>query len=285
MAITVSERVVVEVGNVQWIVPCDRVTTVDGAKFITLSYSGDRGFAKFCGADMKQSNPLKLHDGLALMLKLRDDAMQQLLQPVAAEKLVCHTHGDLTLKEKAMLQDDIASVVEIEVPALVLGDESIDAFRLRVLSAIDPRKPIAIEATPLNLSYVRLAMRASVASSGAIKRSRPKHAERLCAQSGINGVMKLGANRVRVTATNPDGRVLYKTKKLAPEELEDPEVTARLCQRLKADVSTQPQACVPAPDKDIDEPSLRPHEHAAASNDASDCAYDGDFPADTHQSD
>ena len=145
MAITISDRTVAEWENLQWVVPCDRVTKVDGAKFITLSYSGDRGVAKFCGADMSQSNPLKSYDGLAMIHKLRDDACKQLLDTVASAKLFNHSPGD-EVKGKHLLLDDIATAVEIEDPALALGDDSIDALRLRVLSAIDPRQPSAIAA-------------------------------------------------------------------------------------------------------------------------------------------
>ena len=61
--IAVSERLVVEWRENNhansWIFPAEGAHAVDGSKFITLSDSSDSAVARFGGADMSISNPMK----------------------------------------------------------------------------------------------------------------------------------------------------------------------------------------------------------------------------------
>ena len=71
----------------QWTPPHSSLTEIDGNQYVTVGYSDDRGFARFCGGDISLSNPLKFHTWLHDAKRLRNDAVAIVLDTVAEDKL------------------------------------------------------------------------------------------------------------------------------------------------------------------------------------------------------
>ena len=100
-AVTVQERLVVEYRDTtsetskvsQWIPPLSHITEIDSIKYVTVGYSGDRGFARFCGGDVKQSNPMKGHTWLSDAIKLRNDIVATTFDKIAEQKVLNHVSG------------------------------------------------------------------------------------------------------------------------------------------------------------------------------------------------
>ena len=117
MNVPVATRTVVEYGHVgksksKWIPPLDRIQMIGGDAFVSLSYSGDRGFAKYVGGDMKASNPLVGFSWLEEALKLRNDAVNKEFDKLATEKLPGHVSGSaLTLKQRMALASELPETV------------------------------------------------------------------------------------------------------------------------------------------------------------------------------
>ena len=81
----------------EWVVPSERTRDVQiedrGYRFITVSYHGDRGFARFCGADVSKSNPMVNYTFLDALMSIRNKASNEALDAIACEKLLGHTPG------------------------------------------------------------------------------------------------------------------------------------------------------------------------------------------------
>ena len=107
-----------------WVPPSDRVTTINGSGFLMLSYQGDRGFARFCGADMGTFNPLSQHTWLDEAKELRDKLVDAELQRIACEKVGTHVEGR-AVKNRQALQDFLPKVVTINVPPIQVGNDEV----------------------------------------------------------------------------------------------------------------------------------------------------------------
>ena len=233
--ISFGERMVVEWRDspdaqlMHWIVPHDRCGPIGDDAFLTLSYSGDRGFARFCGADMKKSNPLTNYGWLEEIRESRDQAVQRLLDEVATKNLIGHKSG-AQIKVRRGLGTFMPDTCTIQVPEVRVGDEVAAACELCVAIDVDPKKALRVKLSVTSLAYVKLAMRASVGADP--KRSRPQHAARLSATTGVTGVHKMGRgrdgrSRVGVSFRDDDGKKCFKTA----NPTDDP---ADVCKRLQA---------------------------------------------------
>ena len=259
--IAVSERLVVEWQEKNhsnfWIVPEDRVQEVAGSKFITLSYSGDRAFARFCGADMSKSNPLKDFGWLEDAKKLRDVAVNAELDKLASQKLVGHKTGKrLLLETKQQPAESMPRTITVCAPELTTGDTKVDACDLRMLVDVDPRNSVSVVAEPGALSYIKHAMCISKqnADANAALRARPKHVDRLVNATGVLGVHSAGkaasgCQRVVTRYANVEGKKVAKTACLPKD---DPDgVTSSVCKRLKKTATlVSPCKAEPAPTAD-----------------------------------
>ena len=92
MQISVSQRYVIEFttekGNTQYWTPSDdAIRVIDGTPFIALQ-AKDRGFAKFCGADLKQSSPMKPFKWLQTATAARNQAIRPLIEKLAADQII-----------------------------------------------------------------------------------------------------------------------------------------------------------------------------------------------------
>ena len=106
---SVEQRTVIEFGGdgkqtQHWVPPHDKVRMVDGVPYVSLGYSGDRGFARFIGGDMGASNPLKDFTWLDEALKLRNNAVINALEEIAASKIPGHVPGTAHLKRRALAE-------------------------------------------------------------------------------------------------------------------------------------------------------------------------------------
>ena len=208
----------------------DRIQMIGGDAFVSLSYSGDRGFAKYVGGDMKASNPLVGFSWLEEALKLRNDAVNKEFDKLATEKLPGHVSGSaLTLKQRMALASELPETVGLTFPALATHS----ACEAVVAMESDPRKMIAIKCTADALSYVRAAMIASKTEES--RRARPRHSERLSEATGIKGVHRRKGRvvgRLAVKWCDADGRKRVKTANM-PEEDAGATELASTCKRLK----------------------------------------------------
>ena len=263
--IAVSERLVVEWRENNhanfWIVPAERVHEVDGSKFITLSYSGDRAFARFCGADMNKSNPMKDFGWLEDAKKLRDVAVNAELDKIASQKLVGHKPGKrLPLETKQQFAESMPKTARVCAPELTHADTKVDACDLRMLVDVDPRNSVAVAAEPGALNYTKHAMYISKtnADANAALRARPKHADRLVNVTGVQGVHSAGkaasgSQRVVARFENDEGKTVAKTASFPKDDPDN--IAPSVCKRLKKTAATvSPCKAEPADASDDEAP-------------------------------
>lgn len=103
----------------------------------------------------------------------------------------------------------------IQVPfnEINVGELKAEARNICVATAVLPNMAVAIEATPENLSYMKVAMQASKTDEPEeAPRKRPLHSERLSSTTGVRGVYRKSAKRLCFRYQNSDG--LYKEKSM-----------------------------------------------------------------------
>jgi hypothetical protein len=242
--VSVSHRLVIEHKDTatkvaHWTPPLHNVIEVDGVTFVKVGYSGDRGFARFCGGENSDSNPLRNFEWLSVALKLRTVAVNAELDRIAIDKLVGHVPGT-AVKQRPALAVHASPWVEISVPAVAHGDTQLDARKMRVLFELDAKALLGFEATAANCAYVRAAMAAS--KTVLAGRARPAHADRLSKQTGVKGVFvqrfKTGnrSDRVRCMSEDADGRTFTHSKVFAAIDDGDEHMAKRICMNLKQHV-------------------------------------------------
>lgn len=195
-----------------WVPPLARLSTHDGATFVKLGYTGDRGFAKFCGAPMGMTNPLRAYNWLGTAVKLRDAAVDEIIDKLTMEQDVTHRPGS-KVKNKEAYASKLPATVDVALPAVAFDGTTVGPLTVRVVAEIGARVSISIEATEDALGYVRVAMAAS--KGAATPRARPAHTERFSAKTGVKGVYlikKRGSLQVR--RCNEDGKITHKHQKV-----------------------------------------------------------------------
>ena len=238
-AVTVETRLVIEYREKardvskrsQWIPPHSNVTEIDGIQYVTVGYSGDRGFARFCGGDSSLSNPLKFHTWLHDAETLRNDAAKIVLDKVAEEKLLGHVHGQ-PIKNKRKLAEFLPEALKVKFPAMKFEDTGVGPCEFNVKFEFDSNVSLAFESTELAIGYVRVAMLAS--QKIAQTRARIKHEARLSTRTGVKGVWGAGKGRIKMNVRGADGKKIVKTQKCPDLEEEDdvPGLTV-LCKTMK----------------------------------------------------
>ena len=236
----IGRRVVIEFtsqngARQMWVPPVERITAVDGSDFIALSFSGDRGFARFCDANMKVSNPLVEYTWLDEARKLRNVMVDAELDRLACEMLCNHTQG-APVAHRHKFENAMPKTVTIDVPPIPVDGGEITLQGMKVLADLNPSKALSVSCAPDVLHYIRFAMLASKGSKGAgiTVRARPKHEERLSATTGVAGVHRHGRGRVVSRFKDDDGMQRSVTKTLPVAE-NDPDggVTSHLCKKLR----------------------------------------------------
>ena len=145
-AVTVETRLVIEYREKardvskrsQWIPPHSNVTEIDGIQYVTVGYSGDRGFARFCGGDSSLLNPLKFHTWQHDAKKLRNDAVAIVLDKVAEEKLLGHVHGK-PIKNKRKLAEFAPEALTVKFPDMKIEDTEVGPCEFNVKLEYDPK--------------------------------------------------------------------------------------------------------------------------------------------------
>ena len=117
-------------------------------------------------------------------LKMRNDAVNEALDKIAAEKLPGHKPGKTLHKStRSSLGSELPQKLEITFPALA---DTHDPCVLTVATETEPTRHLAVKCTTEAMVYVRAAMAAS--KTGDAHRARPKHSDRLAEQTGVKGV-------------------------------------------------------------------------------------------------
>ena len=235
--VSVSERVVVQYATsarpvVHWAPPLDRVQDIGGVKFVTLTYSGDRGFAQFCGGDAA-TNPLKAFTWLESAIQLRNDAVGKVLDKIATDQVYGHVSGK-AVKCRRQFHDALPKTIQIHLPPLSFDGAEVGERTVSVVTETNRTKALSIECDADVMQYVRLAMTASRTDTPS--RPRAKHKDRITAVTGVNGVFKThGHSRVGVMRTDEEGkRSVTSLKRPGHDHDPDGEITANICKRLKA---------------------------------------------------
>jgi hypothetical protein len=213
-------------GVYDWVPPTEKIQTHNNFDFVAVGYHCDRGFARFLGADMKESNPLKNYTWLNDAIQMRSHSVNQLLERVATDKLLNHVAGS-PVKQRGYLADFLPKFVEITAPAITFEGTTLGPCTFKVITEVYENRQMSIESTAF--AYVRHAMRASVGVE--VTRARPSHDARLSASTGVKGVTKVKRNRVEFKFQNDDGKV--QRKSIAINFDASPDHVADMCQRLK----------------------------------------------------
>ena len=142
-------------------------SVVDGREYLSLS-KRDFGFARFVAGDTKACRPMTFLDTLR---RLRTDASilccsgESLFDVQLPQKKRAKSQQRAACLEAAR-RGDLPATVMVELPAVrVEGEDEVPAISMRVKSSLDPHECVAMEVTVENLTYVRMAMRASCSSS------------------------------------------------------------------------------------------------------------------------
>jgi hypothetical protein len=238
-AVTVQTRLVVEYRDTtsdaskasQWCPPLSNVTEIDGNQYVTVGYSGDRGFARFCGGDVKLSNPLKFHTWLEDAIKSRNDAVAIVLDKVAEEKLLGYVKGQTIRNKRKHFAEFVPEVVKVTFPAVKFEGTEVGPCEFNVKFEFEPNVSFAFECTELAVGYVRVAMLASKGAS--TERARLKHDARLSTRTGVSGVWGAGKGRIKTNVQGADGKKSVKTKKCPDQDDASDNQLAVLCKNMK----------------------------------------------------
>ena len=175
--VTVMRMYVVEGGDVKrspWLVKNYEI--IDGVCFIPL-HKMDTGFCRFVTGSAKDMRDcswledLKLKRVRASMDALAPDTGPSLFKPVQPSKW---ERRKQLQKVKEALNDDIASVVTIDLPAISFGGEEAPALTLKVKRCLDCKIAVSVELTADVLTYIRIAMLDSF-ERDSNKRQRAEH--------------------------------------------------------------------------------------------------------------
>ena len=208
-----------------WLLDAGDVISLEGVTMVALTHSSDRGFAKFIGADMNASNPLRLYTWLDSLKQLRNEAVTQLLRTAQADADGFRDGGRLHRNKYA---SKIAQTVTVQLPGLTDGSDQINGISLKLKTEVVSSTPVFVECTPDTLAYIRHAMIASKLDpnvSDGVPRKRSKHDDRMSALVGTKGalsIVKRGRQRVGATSKDEDGRThtkSYATNSRDPDEL------------------------------------------------------------------
>ena len=179
-AATAQHRLVVEYPDTadatskvsQWSPPLSNTTDIGGIEYVTVGYSGDRGFARYCGGDTKISNPLKFHNWLAEAIKSRNDAVAIALDKVAVEKLLGHVPGQ-PIKNKRKLAEFAPEVVKVNFPAVKFEGTEVGPCEFNVKVELDPKRFVCVR---VHGPCTRLRPRRDACEQRAITRACPLEA-------------------------------------------------------------------------------------------------------------
>ena len=235
MQISVCQRYVIEFatkkGNTQYWIPADGdMRVIDGVQFVALR-AKDRGFAKFCGADMSQTSPLKKFKWLHTATTARTQAMRKIIDKCSEDQV-------LGWKQGQRVNAPSLSLPETVNVALPMVNEATPAMTIAFASEPDSKRNLMVPMEPATLAYVRGAMFAS--KSAIAVRSSTRHADRMSAQTGIRSVWKSqGGKRLVHHFMNEDGKKQVVSAK-APRDGELGAELEKACKRLKTMKDSSP---------------------------------------------
>jgi hypothetical protein len=196
--------------NLHWVVNKDVIVQHEGVTMIGLTYK-DRGFAKFVGADLSITNPMRLYTWLDELKQLRNNITTQHIIAAQSESDGFRVGGRLN-RQKFITK--VPQTVTIELPSFNVGSDHIDAISLKIKAEVCCATPVSVEFTTDSITYVRHAMNASKLDpndDGEAPRKRSKHADRmstLIGSKGARSIKKKGLLRaVGATFTDEDGRL------------------------------------------------------------------------------
>ena len=202
--IEIASRLVISHNkNQHWVPDTEDISMVGDAQFITLRH-GDRGLAKFVGASLGTSNPLRQYAWLDTAKSARNDVVDKLLEALAAAQDPAFVPGGRYKRSK--YEEHLPATVSVHLPLVEHGGESVGPMAMRAKAVPWCHQAFSVERTPENMAYVRVAMMASrVASTSDTPRKRPVHADRLCAITGVSGVF-VKAKRLCTSYRDGDGK-------------------------------------------------------------------------------
>jgi hypothetical protein len=134
--------------NREWVVRSERtrVVQLEGRdyRFSTVSYHGDRDFARFCGADVSKSNPMVNYTFSDALMNIRNKASNEALNAIACEKLLGHTPG-APINVVGALAEFMPATIKIHCPAI--GD--VEAVPIDVIPEVSqPKNPLQLRPRP-----------------------------------------------------------------------------------------------------------------------------------------
>ena len=176
METTITQRIVIEGGSLprgsHW-VP-DELSVVGGEPYIPLSHR-DRKLAAYCGIDRSVSSPFKdCAWMLGLKLRRNEVVLDAATQAATEQDVIGALGGNIPLVRKfsKIDFDSLPNHVYIDMPAVELDGERVEAMRLRVLVESDPKRMVRLHLDPSSLSYIRLAIRESCSRGESVVKRR-----------------------------------------------------------------------------------------------------------------
>ena len=160
--VSVSERVVVEYTQGSkpsrfWIPT--KVKHIGNEAFVTVGYSGDRGFARFCGGDVTSSNPLRSFTWLTSATKLRNKLVDAAIDNVARAKVLGHIAGaKIPSRIRSVIAADIPATQTVEFPPLRVDDKDVPGVAMTVALDIDGHAPFCFAISTDVARYIQIAM-------------------------------------------------------------------------------------------------------------------------------